>query len=352
MLISFSGRTPELLLLLPHIPPTVSVIAITSHSHPSTCPLLSYHPPELGILLPAPIHEDEESSFGVCAPTSSTTVALSLGDALAIAVARKLHTLPGRGPAEVFKGFHPGGAIGAASALSTPNSMSASMSSISTISSPSSGSSTPPSDYLQSRPIPPRPPVAVPQPQLTLLPPVSHSVPDHHGKLLRDSATFVPLQHIPTVSSPSPDPLRLLDILLTALQHPNAKSWVFLSESDIIPPRRIRSLSQRTRDADNAAHIGTHTHVAELADRISSFSVNKRDWLCVPASSTVDDVRSLLRPDSESESESGSSIAVIAVMADGYHARDKGKLKDELALSYETCLGVIEADDVRDSSCG
>ncbi|RJE22610.1 sugar isomerase, partial [Aspergillus sclerotialis] len=126
IMISFSGRTSELLLLLPHIPPTVPVIAITSHLHPSTCPLLSFHTPDMGILLPAPIHENEESSFGVSAPTSSTTVALSLGDALAIAAARRLHTSPGRGPAEVFRSFHPGGTIGATSAsvATTPMSMS------------------------------------------------------------------------------------------------------------------------------------------------------------------------------------------------------------------------------------
>lgn len=86
------------------------MIALTSHTHPSSCPLLADR--LNGILLPAPIHEPEQLSFGVSAPTTSTTVALALGDALAIAVARRSHNLPGKGPAEVFHGFHPGGAIG------------------------------------------------------------------------------------------------------------------------------------------------------------------------------------------------------------------------------------------------
>lgn len=78
----------------------------------SGCPILSALPHDRAILLPAPILESEEKSFGVCAPTTSAIVALSLGDALSIAVAKKLHSLPGRGPADVFKDNHPGGARG------------------------------------------------------------------------------------------------------------------------------------------------------------------------------------------------------------------------------------------------
>lgn len=97
------------------------MIALTSHTHPSSCPLLADR--LNGILLPAPIHEPEQISFGVSAPTTSTTVALALGDALAIAVARRLHNLPGKGPAEVFHGFHPGGAIGQSVAENGPRRM-------------------------------------------------------------------------------------------------------------------------------------------------------------------------------------------------------------------------------------
>ena len=61
-------------------------------------------------MLPAPIHEAEEISFGVCAPTTSTTVAIAVGDMLALTVAERLHE--GR-TSQVFRKNHPGGAIGA-----------------------------------------------------------------------------------------------------------------------------------------------------------------------------------------------------------------------------------------------
>ncbi|KAI9714156.1 MAG: hypothetical protein M1812_006484 [Candelaria pacifica] len=105
--ITFSGRTPELINLLTYLPPNLPMVAITSNT---ACPLLADR--DIGILLPAPIPESEATSFGVSAPTTSTTVAIALGDALALAVARRLHE--GRQSlADVFNGFHPGGAIGA-----------------------------------------------------------------------------------------------------------------------------------------------------------------------------------------------------------------------------------------------
>ncbi|KAL2811520.1 hypothetical protein BJX63DRAFT_275852 [Aspergillus granulosus] len=288
LLISFSGRTPELLLLLPHIPSTVTVIAITSHLHPSTCPLLSFHPSDMGILLPAPIHEDEETSIGVCAPTSSTTVALSLGDALAIATARRLHTSPGRGPAEVFKSHHPGGAIGAASTASTPMSMST----VSFTSTPSdllpvrqpilpftSGTQAA-GDYLQPRP------------------------------LITDLMT--PLDQIPTVVSSGK--VRLLDVLLTAIQHPNAKSWVLVSPSEIIPPRQLRFLSQGSYiDMD----------ISSLADLGAPYFVPRKDWLLIPGSCTIEDARSLVPSDS--------SVSIIGVTRDN---------------DSTECVGVLEAEDL------
>ncbi len=114
LMITFSGRTPELMLLLPHIPSSIPLIILTSHVTPSTCPLIATR--ENSILLPAPIHEPENVSFGLSAPTTSTTVALALGDALALSVAERLHTIPGRSPADVFRSYHPGGAIGVAAA--------------------------------------------------------------------------------------------------------------------------------------------------------------------------------------------------------------------------------------------
>ncbi|KAI3326096.1 SIS domain-containing protein [Xylariaceae sp. AK1471] len=107
MFITFSGKTSELLALLPHVDPTLPVIVLTSHSQPADCELIRERPG--AILLPAPIHESETISFGVSAPTTSTTVALALGDALAVVVSQELHTsVP-----SVFARNHPGGAIGA-----------------------------------------------------------------------------------------------------------------------------------------------------------------------------------------------------------------------------------------------
>ena len=83
---------------------------MTVHTSYHTSPLTRGR--ENSILLPAPIHESETVSFGLAAPTTSTTVAMALGDALALACAYQIHNKPGQGPKEVFKKNHPGGAIG------------------------------------------------------------------------------------------------------------------------------------------------------------------------------------------------------------------------------------------------
>jgi len=119
LLLTFSGRTPELLSLMPHLSLSLPLIVLTSHTHPSTCPLFSARPAHLSILLPAPIPTSEVQSFGLPAPTTSTTTALALTDALALACARRLHP----SPATVFLTNHPGGAIGASISASGPPKM-------------------------------------------------------------------------------------------------------------------------------------------------------------------------------------------------------------------------------------
>ncbi|KAF2181027.1 SIS domain-containing protein [Zopfia rhizophila CBS 207.26] len=108
MFLSYSGRTPELLKLLSHLPESIPVLVITSHKTPAECPLLTGR--SEAILLPAPIHESEETSFGVCAPTTSTTVAIAVGDMLALTIAEAMHQEDTK---QVFQTNHPGGAIGA-----------------------------------------------------------------------------------------------------------------------------------------------------------------------------------------------------------------------------------------------
>lgn len=110
LLITFSGRTPELAAVVPHFPSKVPLVAMTAHFMPATCPVARHRPD--AIILPTPVHEPEEMSFGVSAPTTSTTIAMALGDALAVTVASLVNGQEGRSLREVFRSNHPGGAIG------------------------------------------------------------------------------------------------------------------------------------------------------------------------------------------------------------------------------------------------
>jgi hypothetical protein len=82
-------------------------MAMSSHNDALDCRLLLER--NDGILLPAPIPVPEEDSFGVRAPTTSTTVALAVADMLALTVADELHREKTK---SVFQRNHPGGAIG------------------------------------------------------------------------------------------------------------------------------------------------------------------------------------------------------------------------------------------------
>ncbi|CRG90761.1 sugar isomerase, KpsF/GutQ [Talaromyces islandicus] len=320
LLISFSGRTAELLLMLPHIPPTVPIIAITAHSHPASCPLLSYNTPDMTILLPAPLHIDEETSFGLSAPTSSTTVALALGDALALATARNLHTLPGQGPSEVFKGFHPGGAIGAATAAAAA----ASSSVISTPKSATSSSSLSLSYPSTNVTSPSLPSLDAPT-KLSLDEPAQKETPTI-------SDFLVPVDAIPVLSTTSSNsnhnnqnhsPIRLLDILLSAIQNPPAKSWVRLSPTEIIPPRRVRSLITTTTTSSNntpqPANLNINVSVdTPLCQLPEPASIPAEQWLPVRASSPIDDVRmwveqAMAKTSPSSSFDQGDDIVVSVV---------------------------------------
>ncbi|EDU45954.1 sugar isomerase, KpsF/GutQ [Pyrenophora tritici-repentis Pt-1C-BFP] len=130
LFVSFSGRARELLNVLPHVAPKVPVIVLTGHADASTCPLLKgrkvvgsnegrrgggegeegWDGRGVGVLLPTPIHESEEESFSVGAPTTSATVAMAIGDMLALTVTKRIY---GAEKAWIFNRNHPGGAIGA-----------------------------------------------------------------------------------------------------------------------------------------------------------------------------------------------------------------------------------------------
>ncbi|OJD19296.1 hypothetical protein AJ78_00745 [Emergomyces pasteurianus Ep9510] len=262
LLITFSGKTPELLRLQPYLPATAPLIAITAHVHPDLCPLLAganYPDP---ILLAAPVHEHEDISFGLPAPMTSTTVALALGDALALATSRKLYNSPGKGPADVFKGFHPGGAIGAASTVSiTPVSDSAS-------------SSTSTNSIFSEELLPKQETRITPAPS------------PNHDRCIFDIGT--PFSLIHPISPQSSQTLlaqtSIIDVLRAAVRSPGARSWVLLSPTAIIPPQQVRALSEE-KDVDLVLQ-----DLPYAADAI----IHKTDWFHVPKNSTVKEVRGML----------------------------------------------------------
>lgn len=113
MLITFSGKTPELSLLMPHLDARLPLIVLTGKTmEAEVVKQREGAAAAQTVLLPAPIHESETTSFGVSAPTTSTTMALAVGDALALTCAQELNPCAG-GVAGVFGRNHPGGAIGA-----------------------------------------------------------------------------------------------------------------------------------------------------------------------------------------------------------------------------------------------
>ncbi|KAG9232576.1 hypothetical protein BJ875DRAFT_404589 [Amylocarpus encephaloides] len=111
LFISNSGKTPEILGLLPHLQakvPGIPAIIITEARTSEACELIKQKPGT--ILLSAPMHMSEEAAFGVKAPTTSIILALAIGHALAITSGKVMH---GISLCDVFHKNHPGGAIGA-----------------------------------------------------------------------------------------------------------------------------------------------------------------------------------------------------------------------------------------------
>lgn len=276
------------------------------------------------ILLPAPVHVDEETSFGVSAPTTSTTVALALGDALALATARSLHTTPGRGPAEVFKGFHPGGAIGAASAVSTPKSSTSTSTSTSTSS--MTWFSLTPLDDVQ-----PKYDEEKESRESRSLQPSAESREKNQVQVISDLA--VSADKIPTVVAAAHQQVRVLDILLTALQHPAAQSWVKLSPTEIIPPARVRALAQ-----EQAGKVDAKLTDLDLP---SPISVSAERWFRVSASSPVEDVRRWVAD----AMKASPSPVVIGVMDDYPCAAEEADKQQE-----EKFLGFVCGEDLCASS--
>ena len=222
IMLTYSGRTPELTSLIDHISPSVPLILMTSHLNPRTCPLLT-HPARstaVNYLLPTTLHESETVSFGISAPTTSTTITLALGDSLALTVAETLHLSSGLETPNVFAANHPGGAIGAA--------------------------------HTESK-------VAVPR--------------------MRDLATAV--AEVPIATGQRSHCLRSLDVLLAAARSPSG--FVRTSPSHIIAPRRIQKMDDPTLIVD-ALYDDCGPVVIEKGDWISVLGDTTvgeaRQWIC------------------------------------------------------------------------
>lgn len=104
LLISYSGETEELVRLIPALRrQKVTLLAMTGRPQSSLARLADVH---------LDVSVERETCPHNLAPTTSTTVTLALGDALAVA----LMTRRGFAP-EDFAKFHPGGSLGKALAL-------------------------------------------------------------------------------------------------------------------------------------------------------------------------------------------------------------------------------------------
>ncbi|EGE07822.1 sugar isomerase [Trichophyton equinum CBS 127.97] len=317
LFITYSGKTSELLLVLPHLPPTTSVIVITAYKQPSSCPLLAGSSNANTILLPSPIHEPEEVSFGVCAPTSSTTVALAVGDALALAVARRLHTTPGRGPAEVFKGYHPGGAIGAAAAAAASTSISGS-------STPLTSTSTTPSQSMSVNGIQDESEPSLPPAETTLC----RSITD----------IMIPAELIPTASPRNGYPLRVVDVMRASLQGSTSKPWAFIRPGYIVSPRRLRSMVACNDPEDSIENV----------DRDMSIGQQIEEWIRVPSTSTVDNVRQTLGRQKQNNIASPLNAAMKRD-SEGNTVHRKRRVISVINEMTNTVVGFAEEEDLEHS---
>ncbi|KAF3893655.1 SIS domain-containing protein [Trichophyton interdigitale] len=317
LFITYSGKTSELLLVLPHLPPTTSVIVITTYKQPSSCPLLAGSSNANTILLPSPIHEPEEVSFGVCAPTSSTTVALAVGDALALAVARRLHTTPGRGPAEVFKGYHPGGAIGAAAAAAASTSISGS-------STPLTSTSTTPSQSMSVNGIQDESEPSLPPAETTLC----RSITD----------IMIPAELIPTASPRNGYPLRVVDVMRASLQGSTSKPWAFIRPGYIVSPRRLRSMVACNDPEDSIENVDLDMSIGQQIE----------EWIRVPSTSTVDNVRQTLGRPKQNNIASPLNAAMKRD-SEGNTVHRKRRVISVINEMTNTVVGFAEEEDLEHS---
>lgn len=108
IIISASGNSPELLQMLEHIPTKVPIILMTCNKNS----ILARHSKVVSLLLAEiPSNLSENNLYGLSAPTISTTLCLTMLDAVSIALS-ELHINDYNIRKSVFGIHHPGGAIG------------------------------------------------------------------------------------------------------------------------------------------------------------------------------------------------------------------------------------------------
>lgn len=257
LFITYSGNTPELLALFPHLQPNLPLILLTSHTSYTTAKMTSIRPNT--VLLPAPIPESETATFGLPAPTTSTTVAMALCDALALTIAKSIYPDETTGgPREVFRRNHPGGAIG----LNLGH-VSVTMASLATA--------------------------------LVDIPVVveeDDSRPASPSSEMSDSDSC-------HGSSSSDVGARVLDCLLLAVRSPNG--WVKTSRNEVVPPRAL----QRVRDPS----VG-------LREAENGLLVPSGQWIKVPGESSVEECRKWIQASlagSDEDMEGRASVVGVVV---------------------------------------
>lgn len=108
IIISASGNSPELMQMLEYVPLSVPIILMTCNKSS----MLAKHPKVVSLLLAEiPASFSETNLYGLSAPTITTTLCLTLLDAVAIALS-ELHINDYNVRKSVFSIHHPGGAIG------------------------------------------------------------------------------------------------------------------------------------------------------------------------------------------------------------------------------------------------
>ena len=311
LLITYSGKTPEITAVLPHLDPGLPLVLLTGASHHGKhCDVVRQRPD--AIVLPSPVHELETVSFGLAAPTTSTTAALAVGDALALVCAGELHGGPspttrsvsspmssffGMGRvASVFARNHPGGAIGAAN-----------------------NPAPSPSSSKHAAPLPLRH-LAVPWKEIPLAAPEQQQQVSHSHLL-----------HLTATSPSSGPPATAADVLRTGYASPSG--WVRICSSPssprgggggVAPPSRIRAL--RSRD------------LGRRADEVAGLVVRRCDFVSVGADTTAaraaELVRELMMMTGDGEAAACGPDSVVCLV-------EKGE-----------CVGVVEVQALLEGVAG